>query len=135
MRSSEVAKGTPATSFPSASGRASVESWKAGEEMISRSETVALTRLGISIPTAALPGIGATIRMRCAFSASARSSWRFRIWLTFIPGAGSNSKSVITGPGCTSETFPSTSKSARVRSNTRESSSSSFSSIACRFDS
>ena len=79
IRSSEVAKGTPATSFPSARGSASRESWNAAEEMISRSETVAFMRFGISIPTAALPGMGATIRIRCAFSASARSSCRFRI--------------------------------------------------------
>ena len=47
IRSSEVANGTPATSFPSASGSASLESWNAEEEMISRSETVALMRFGI----------------------------------------------------------------------------------------
>jgi len=43
------------------------------------------------MPTAALPGSGDWIRTEAAFMASARSSARFTILLTFTPGAGSNS--------------------------------------------
>ena len=44
----------------------------------------------------------------------ARSSSRETIWLTFTPGAGSNSKVVTTGPGWISVTCPCTSKSASL---------------------
>jgi len=91
--------GAPATSFPSAKGSASPVSWNGFEPTISRKLTSAFRRFGISMPTAAFPGIGATMRIRCALSESARSSCRWRIWFTFTPGAGSYSKSVMTGPG------------------------------------
>ncbi len=42
-----------------------------------------------------------------AESPSARSSTRLKILLNFIPGAGLNSKTVITGPGLIPTTSPS----------------------------
>ena len=54
--------------------------------------------LGISMPTAALPGIGASIRMLRAASAIARSSDRPSMRLTLMWGAGWTSYWVTTGP-------------------------------------
>ena len=53
---------------------------------------------GISIPTAAFPGIGATIRTELAASRKAILSCKVTILLNFTPGAGSNSNIVTTGP-------------------------------------
>ena len=61
---------------------------------------------GTSMPTAALPGIGATMRTRSASSASARSSVRLVILLTRVPGAGAYSYIVTTGPGRMATTSP-----------------------------
>ena len=54
--------------------------------------------LGISIPTAALPGIGASIRTLTAARLSAISSARFVILLIRTPEAGFNSYLVTVGP-------------------------------------
>ena len=59
------------------------------------------------MPTTDFPGIGATILIETAERAMARSSDRFDILLTLMPGAGSNSYIVTTGPGLTSVTLPS----------------------------
>src|SRR2546430_876961 len=61
--------------------------------------------------TVPLPGIGPTIRTEADVRASARSSARLTTWLTLMPGAGSNSYDVMTGPGLTWTMRPSTSKS------------------------
>ena len=63
---------------------------------------------GTSTPTAAFPGIGATMRMDCAFMASARSSASDAIRFTFTPGAGATSYWVTTGPVVRPTIFPST---------------------------
>ena len=57
------------------------------------------------------------MRKLMALSAKARSSARFTIRATLVPGAGSNSYIVTTGPGRTSVTRPSIAKlfSALVR--------------------
>ena len=60
------------------------------------------------------------IRMLGARNASARSSERFVILLILTPGAGSSSYIVMTGPGFTSTTFPSTPKSESFFSSSRE---------------
>ncbi len=78
------------------------------------------------------------MRTDSALSASARSSWRLTIWLTFTPGAGWNSNTVITGPGPMPSIVPSTPNSSqrnRMASPRRTSSSSSiagFSFSSCR---
>ena len=69
---------------------------------------------GTSTPTAPRPGIGATMRMLCAFIASARSFARFAIWRTFTPGAGSTSNWVTTGPVWCGPSFASTLKMRSV---------------------
>ena len=61
-------------------------------------ETLFLTVLGISIPTAALPGIGASIRTFTAARLSAISSARFVILLIRTPEAGLSSYRVTVGP-------------------------------------
>jgi len=51
------------------------------------------------------------MRTAAAFIERARSSARFTTWLTLMPGAGSNSYEVMTGPGFTWTMRPSTPKS------------------------
>ena len=75
---------------------------------ISRMNTFSRRGLETSMPTTGLPGMGARILTESARSAMERSSARVTIRFTFTPGAGSNSKVVITGPGWTATTFPST---------------------------
>ncbi len=58
------------------------------------------------MPTAALPGIGATMRTLSASSDMARSSDRLTILLRRVPGAGANSYIVTTGPGRIAVTSP-----------------------------
>ena len=72
--------------------------WNSGLSMISRSSTVAVSLFGTSMPTADLPGIGASMRTRAAASAKARSSAKAAILLTRMPGAGLSSYRVTTGP-------------------------------------
>ena len=62
--------------------------------------------MGTSIPTVPFPGTGATILIFGAFIASARSSASPAIFDTFIPGPGSNSYLVITGPVPMDVIFP-----------------------------
>ena len=70
-------------------------------------------RFGISIPTEDLPGIGAITRTLLASITRARSSDNCTNLFTRTPSAGSTSNSVMTGPGCTLTTFPSTPNVAR----------------------
>ena len=69
------------------------------------------------MPTADLPGIGATILMVDAFMTSAISSLSVVILFTFTPGAGCNSYRVITGPLLIFTTLASMPKSCNVSSN------------------
>ena len=63
-----------------------------------RKPTMARERLGTSMPTACLPGIGATMRTREAASCSAMLSARLTIEESFTPAAGRISYIVIAGP-------------------------------------
>ena len=83
-------------------------------------DTVSRDRLGTSIPTTDLPGSGATMRRLTALSASARSSARLTMRATLVPGAGSNSYIVTTGPGLTSVTRPSIPKLASALASTSD---------------
>ena len=83
------------------------------------------------MPTTGLPGIGASTRTESARSAIERSSARLTMRFTFTPGAGSNSKVVITGPGRTATTLPMTLKSASFVSRMRELASNAASSSGC----
>jgi len=104
--------GIPVMSSPSAMGSRCFAWAKASLSTASRRVTASRSALGISIPMAALPGMGATMRTLWAFRARARSSARLAILLILTPGAGSSSYIVMTGPGLTSATLPSTPKSA-----------------------
>ncbi len=80
-----------------------------------RSATTLNSLLGISIPTALLPGIGASIRMLRAARAIARSSERPSIRLTLMCGAGWTSYWVTTGPALRPTMRASISKLASLR--------------------
>ena len=73
---------------------------------------IARCRFGTSIPSVERPAMR-SMRTDSALSASARSSCRLTIWLTFTPGAGWNSNTVITGPGLIPSTVPSTPNSVQ----------------------
>ena len=81
---------------------------------ISRKPTVAICWFGTSIPINDFPGIGASIRISLAASASAKSSAKWVIRLTFTPTAGRNSYLVTEGPKLTFSTVASTPKDFRV---------------------
>ena len=61
------------------------------ESISSRMETMLTTLFGTSIPTAALPGIGASMRTPLAARLRAISSERLVILLILTPGAGCSS--------------------------------------------
>ena len=88
--------------------------------MISPSVTISRFSFGISRPTNGLPGMISTTRTLMADSARARSFARLLIWLTLTPGAGRNSKRVITGPGRTATTSTSIPKSRSLISTRRD---------------
>ncbi len=114
-----VTKGAPVMSFPRAMVNLCCEFLNAGEERISSRYTMVLWLFGISMPMAAFPGIGATMRTLGARRARARSSERPATLLILTPGAGLSSYIVMTGPGRISTTSPSTSKSASFASSRR----------------
>ena len=87
----------PATSRPRA--KVSFEPvLKSSDSRIPRSVTTLKSWLGISMPTALLPGIGASMRRVRAARAMARSSARASIRLSLTCGAGWTSYWVTTGP-------------------------------------
>ena len=88
----------PATSRPSANVSVDPDAEKSTSSRIRRSATMLNSLFGISIPTALLPGIGASIRMLRAASAIDRSSWSASIRLSLMCGAGWTSYWVTTGP-------------------------------------
>ncbi len=88
--------------------------------MISDKNTIWRFGLGISKPMQLLPGIVSTTRMLTTESARAKSLAKLVIWLPLTPAAGSNSKRVITGPGCAEITLTSMPKSTNLRSIKRE---------------
>ncbi|OPY86788.1 MAG: hypothetical protein A4E73_03857 [Syntrophaceae bacterium PtaU1.Bin231] len=112
--------GAPTMSSPRAMGSRKTDEAKFSLSRTSRRCTASRSKFGISMPMAALPGMGAMIRTLGAFRARARSSARFVIRLIFTPGAGSSSYIVMTGPALTSMTLASTPKSASFFSRMRE---------------
>ena len=106
--------GSPSIPLPSPNETLDVASWNASDSIISRSETVSVTLFGTSIPTADLPGIGASILIDFAAKLSAISSASLSILLTLTPTLGCNSYLVTVGPLVTFVTFASTPKLARV---------------------
>ena len=87
--------------------------------MISFRNTFSLFELGISIPIVFLPGTIATLA-DTELVYLAISSDKLIILDTFIPGAGSNSFKVTTGPQLILLILPSTPKSSKIFSKNSE---------------
>ena len=87
-----------------------------GDEIISRSPTMFISSFSISMPTAAFPGIGASILMLFALKLSAISSPSLTMLLTLTPALGSTSYFITAGPCVTFVTFADTLKLFRVSS-------------------
>ena len=81
---------SPAASRPTANANFDLASWNFLSAIISLNATISFSLFGISIPTACLPGIGASILILSAARLSAISSARFAILLTLTPSAGFN---------------------------------------------
>ena len=104
-------------SFPSATVSGDLAFLNSGAIMISLRPTVAILSFGTSIPTALLPGIGASILIP-PFAASVRamsSEWATS-FLTLIPTGISSSKRVTAGPIVIAITFAGTLKVSRAYS-------------------
>ena len=67
------------------------------------------------MPTSDLPGIGASMRMGCAASASARSLWSWVIFESFTPSEGFSVNCVTVGPTDTSAISTGMPKCSSVR--------------------
>ena len=93
-----TALAAPATSRPRANVSFDSEAVNSTSSRIRRRATMLKSLLGISMPTALLPGIGASIRSERAARAMARSSESASIRLTLMSGAGWTSYWVTTGP-------------------------------------
>ena len=78
----------PVMSLPTAKASLLCELRNSDEESISRSVTVSLLMFGTSMPTAALPGIGASIRTPCAARLRQMSSSSPFIFETLTPAPG-----------------------------------------------
>ncbi len=83
--------GLPDTSLPSAMGISALAETQSSDSRISRMPTGVGVRLGISMPTAALPGIGARMRTDWARMPRAMFLSRLAIFSTRTPGAGTTS--------------------------------------------
>ncbi len=113
MRARSATVALPAMSLPMAMVSMDGAERKVSEASNSLKHTFSRASLGISMPTVSVPGMGAWMRTAMALSASARSSLRLAIRLTFTPGAGRTSNMVTTGPGVMRVSSPCTPKSAR----------------------
>ena len=91
----------PPISFPAANEIFDGLFWNSPVSSKSRSITAEFSLFGTSIPTAAFPGIGASIRMSAAARFSLISSARPTILLTLTPISGCNSYRVTAGPQLT----------------------------------
>ncbi len=89
---------SPAMSLPRTTGISIFAALKDSASMSSRRETMERVAFGTSMPTACLPGIGATMRTLEAASRRAMLSARVVILESFTPGAGRISNIVMTGP-------------------------------------
>ena len=88
----------PAISLPTAKAMLELNSRNSLLSKRSRSATVIFSLFGTSIPMAALPGIGASIRISVAARFNLISSARPTILDTFTPCSGCNSYRVTLGP-------------------------------------
>ena len=88
----------PAISLPTAKAMLELNSLNSLLSKRSRSATVIFSLFGTSIPMAALPGIGASIRISVAARFNLISSARPTILDTFTPCSGCNSYRVTLGP-------------------------------------
>ncbi len=98
IRARSATTGWPAISRPRATESLLFEVWKALDCTRSLMRTELRERLGTSMPTAALPGIGASILTPVAARFRAKSSEREVILLIFTPAAGCISYRVTDGP-------------------------------------
>ena len=105
---------SPPTFFPNANANFDLWFTNSSVSIISRKCTTSFSLFGISIPTACLPGIGASILMLSAAKLNAISSARFAILFTLTPSAGFTSYRVIAGPTETFSTFADTPKLYKV---------------------
>ena len=106
----------PFTSRPSGIGSLNLPCVNRSDSSVSRKPTVATFAFGISRPTRAMPGTGASIRMLGAAKASARSFWSSVMRRTLVPIPGSSVNWVTAGPGLISRTRASTLKLVSVSS-------------------
>ncbi len=88
----------PPISFPTAKDKLEEAFLKSSDSKISLKYTVVFSLLGTSIPTADLPGIGASIRISAAAKLSLISSDSPTILLTLTPCSGRSSYRVTEGP-------------------------------------
>ena len=105
---------SPAAFFPSA--KQSLDLWflNTSESITSLNITDSATAFGTSIPTAAFPGIGASILIDFAAKFKAISSAKLTILLTLTPVLGVSSYLVTVGPFVMLVTLASTPKLASV---------------------
>jgi len=108
--------GLPDTSRPSAIGSSAFASTQSSLSSSSRIPTGVGCMFGTSTPTAAFPGMGASMRTDCARIPRAMFLSRPAIFSTRTPAAGTTSYRVITGPTWISPIFTSTPNSLRIRS-------------------
>ena len=104
----------PPISLPTAKESLDLLSLNSLDSNKSRSITPEVSLLGTSIPTAAFPGIGASIRISAAARFNLISSANPTILLTFTPVSGCNSYLVTEGPQLTLLIVTFTPKLARV---------------------
>ncbi len=99
IRARSATVGRPAMSLPSASVSGLPDLSYSFERSSSLRKIISRCEFGISRPTTDLPGITSTTRTALTDRPRAMSLSSDEIWLTLMPGAGSISKRVITGPG------------------------------------
>ena len=104
----------PAISFPTAKVIFDLAFLNSSDSTSSLKETATLWLFGTSMPTAAFPGIGASIRISAAARLSFISSARFTIFDTFTPSSGVISNLVTAGPQLILFTFAFTPNTLRV---------------------
>ncbi len=104
----------PPISFPTANVTGDFDLVNSSLSSSSLKPTEPGSGFGTSMPTADLPGIGASILMLCAARLNLRSSARFVILLTLTPCSGNNSYLVTVGPHVTAPICTFTLKLLRV---------------------
>ena len=104
----------PSIPLPSEKESFDLASINSSDSIISLRDTVSVFLFGTSIPTADLPGIGASILIDLAAKLSAKSSDNLKILLTLTPTLGCNSYLVTVGPLVTLVTLASTPKLSKV---------------------